>query len=516
MDLQSAANSQISNKPTQVELEMDEWYSLCRSRPDAFAHYYFKHILRSPSSEFHFMLYNLIKKIIKTPHPSTVAIAAPRGSAKTQIMNVILPIWCAAFELKNFIIIMSETSRLAEANLESIKSELISNELLAQHFPHLVGEGKTWRKEVIDTCNDVRIAAVGSGKQIRGSQKKGGARPDLFLGDDLESDEMVRTTKRRNDFEDFFRKAVMGIEGASDTVMDAIVTGTILHPHSLLSKLLNPKVFPGWESYRYQSIYKFSDSPLWKTWEQMFINYDDADREETAFKFYKAHEEEMLADTHVLWPEGDGYYKLMIYRIKAGPRAFFSEKQNNPVDPSQVLFDPNKIVYFDRRDIDLDKLIVYGAIDPASGDAKRKGDLSAIVTIGRDPKSGIIYVLDVMAAPRGPSYCIKYISTIHQLYDYRRFGVDQDALKMLKDYIEKEVPDLKGKLALYDLRIPKDKRIDRLEPIIHSGLLRFQKIHQELVEELTFYPNSEHDDVLDALEIATRLTGHRGYSLKTY
>lgn len=516
MDLQTASSNQTVINPFQVELGMDEWYSLCRARPDAFAHYYFKHILRSPSSEFHFLLYSLIKKISDSPYPLNIAIAAPRGSAKTQIMNMILPLWCAAFELKKYIIIMSETSRLAEASLESIKSELTTNELLAEHFPHLVGEGKTWRKEVIDTCNDVRIIAVGSGKQVRGSQKKGGARPDLFLGDDLESDEMVRTKKRRDDLEEFFRKAVMGMEGASDTKMDAIVTGTILHPHSLLSKLLDPKIFPGWESYKYQAVYEFSNSPLWKTWEHMFVNYEDEVREETAYKFFKAHEKEMLAGTKVLWPEGDGYYKLMVYKIKAGLKAFHSEKMNNPIDPSQTLFDPDKIVYFDRRDIDLDKLNIYGAIDPASGDAKRQGDLSAIVTLGRDPKSGIIYVLDVMAAPKGPSYCIKYISRIHELYDYQKFGVDQDALKMLKDFIEKEVPSLQGKLVLYDLRISKDKRINRLEPIIHSGLLRFQKNQTETIAELMFYPNSEHDDVLDALEIGVRLTGHRGYRLLTY
>jgi len=932
MSLQSVANDQITDKPVQVELDMDEWYNLCRERPDAFAHYYFKHILRSPSSDFHFLLYSLIKKINETPYPNNIAIAAPRGSAKTQIINVILPIWCAAFELKKFIVVMSETSRLAEANLESIKYELTSNELLAEHFPHLVGEGATWRKEVIDTCNDIRIIAVGSGKQVRGSQKKGGHRPDLtlchpagtkilgtknnidvsmltvgdkvynhnweedeiiawkphtwtgdyykfklyghpeeivataghqffvrkrvgkkyirtgnhmkcldrgkwkrnqyeclvtysepkklnvreiekgdmvgykintkiipieeiarkenwniykpggeiinrddkgrivqggkgsykpvniggkewwlaskefwwlagvFLGDgtvdrktgystrfscnpseidhinkiirsieflgntpskirektvvsihlsnrlinyifnqwkreknshkvpsrniefldpelqrqlilgyiaadgwvskeqgvritsvcfellefiqrillrqgivssirngikggevkifdrivntqdkydlyfkqdawklgllpkpksklklnkrwfieddtvwrkvksigseyktdivfpfkvrdehsylttqfyslncdDLSSDEMVRTKKRRDDHEDWFRRAVMGMEGTADTKMDVIVTGTILHPHCLLSKLLDPKIFAGWESYKYKAIYEFSKSPLWKTWEHLYTSYEDEKREETAYNFFKAHEKEMLEGTKVLWPEGDGYYKLMVYKIKAGPRAFASEKQNTAIDPSQTLFDPQRIVYFDRRDIDLDKLVIYGAIDPASGEAKRQGDLSAVVTIGRDPKSGIIYVLDVMAAAKGPSYCIKYIKRVHELYDYRKFGVDQDALKMLKDFIEKDIPDLQGKLTLYDLRLPKPKRIDRLEPIIHSGLLRFQRNQLEATEELTFYPNSEHDDVLDALEIAVRLTGHRGYRLLTY
>jgi len=164
-----------------VELSMEEWYSLCQLRPDAFCHYYFPHILRLPSSRLHFLLYELITKINDTDYDNHIAIAAPRGNAKTQIMCIMLPLWCSAFETKKFIIIISETGRLAEASLESIKHELTTNELLARDFPHLCGEGPTWRKEVIDTKNGIRIAALGSGKQVRGHQMKGGQRPDLTL-----------------------------------------------------------------------------------------------------------------------------------------------------------------------------------------------------------------------------------------------------------------------------------------------------------------------------------------------
>lgn len=514
--MQAAPDLQDGEATVNIEVGLEDWYNVCRQRPDAFAHYYFKHIIRCPSSSFHFLLYGLIKTISDTTDPEYIAIAAPRGSAKTQIMNMILPIWCAAFERKKFIILISETSRLAEANLESIKFELTENERLAEHFPHLVGEGPIWRKEAIDTNNNVRIIALGSNKQIRGSQKKGGIRPDLLLADDIESDEMVRTKKRRDDLENWFRKAVMGMEGAADQRMDTIVTGTILHPHSLLSKLLDKKTFPGWTAYKFQAMLKKSTSPLWHTWRQIYTDYHNPNRKQDARAFFKEHETDMLAGTEVLWPEGDGYYKLMEYKINAGNRAFFSEKQNNPIDASQILFDPDKVVYFDRRDINVDDLYIFGAIDPASGDAQKRGDLSAVVTVGKDPRTGIIYVLDAMAAERTPSDCIRYVKQMHELYEYQKFGVDQDALKMLRDFMEKEIPSLQGKLTLYDLRLKKEKRIGRLEVPINSGLLQFQRNQSELLEEISFYPNSEHDDALDALEIAVRLAGHRTYRLLTY
>jgi predicted phage terminase large subunit-like protein len=499
-----------------VELSMEEWKNLCLTRPDAFAHYYFGHILRFPSSEFHFLLYNIIKKINDTPYSNNIAIAAPRGNAKTQIMSIILPIWCAVFGRKKFIILISETGRVAEGNLESIKHELLTNERLKTHFPYIFGEGTTWRKEVIDTKNGVRIAALGSSKQIRGHLLMGGHRPDLVLSDDMVSDESVRTKGRRDDLENWFTKAVMGMKGAGDAKMDIIVTGTILNSKDLLSKLIDPKCYPGWESHKFKAVYKFSESKLWKEWERIYCRHEDDNRQEAALKFFEDHKDEMLEGTKVLWPEGDGYYNLMKYKIDCGNKSFFSEKQNSPLDPSQTLFDSSKIKFFDLSEIDITKLKIYGAIDPASGEAKKKGDLSSIVTVGRDPRSGIIYVLDVMAEERTPSSCIKYMKEINEIYHYEKFGIENDALKIFKEFISKEIPSIFGKLSLYEAKLNKYKRIDRLEPVINSGLLRFQKNQYELLDEVETYPNVEYDDALDALENAVKLSGYRRYRILTY
>jgi phage terminase large subunit-like protein len=504
-----------------LELSMDEWYNLCLARPDVFAHYYFDHIIRSPSSTFHFLLYDLIAKISNSKFPNNIAIAAPRGNAKTQIIHVILPIWCIAFEQKKFIVMASDTSRQVEGNLESIKYELTTNEKLADHFPHIMGEGPKWKKEEIDTNNGVRVVALGSGKKFRGAQKVGAHRPDLVLLDDMENDENVLTKAQREKLEEWFVKAILGMAGADEPgniyKMDVVVTGTILHPKSLLAKLLSKTEYMGWEKHIFKAVISSSKSPLWTEWRELYTSYTDPDRKVTARKFYEEHEKEMLEGVEVLWPEGEPYYKLQEYIINAGHKAFSSEKQNNPIDPSSVLFDSEKIMYYNREDVNIDDLVIYGALDPASGDAKKKGDLTAIVTIGKNPKTGIIYVLDVKADNTfGPSDSIRYIKRMHELYDYKYFGVDSDALKMYKDLILKEIPHFMGRLKLYDLRVPKRTRIDRLEPSINSGIIKVQKTQTELIDELIHHPKSEYDDVLDALEIATRLAGNRRCRLLTY
>jgi hypothetical protein len=513
-DIEESTDGDLSS--SRLELSLDEWYTVCRLRPEIFAHVYFRHILRVKSSRFHMELYNLIKKIVDSPKSCYVAVAAPRGNAKTQILSVILPLWCVALGIKEFIVLISETSNLAMSNLESIKHELTHNELLLKDFPHLVGQGYRWTRDEIDTANGVKIVALGSGKQVRGRVKRGGIRPDLLCIDDCESDKFVRTKAQRDYLEEWFTKAVLGMEGAGEATgkMDVFVMGTIIHPNSLLSKLLDHKRYPGWETRKYQSVLKFSHSPLWREWEKIFIDHSNPSAKEDAYRFFLEHKDEMLEGTEVLWPEGDPYYNLMVYKITHGSRAFASEKMNTPVDPSTAVFDMSRVVYYDEKDIDRQNLIYYAGVDWASGDAIRRGDLSCIVTVGKDPKTGIIYVIDVYAAEMPPSKTIAILKSLHEIYNYRRVSVELDALKMIRDSIRVEIPNLI--LTTNDLRIKKNIRIERLEPIISSGTVRIKHNQVGLIEQLELYPKCEHDDILDALELAVRVAGQRPFRLLTY
>ena len=48
-------------------------------------------------------------------------------------------------------------------------------------------------------------------------------------------------------------------------------------------------------------------------------------------------------------------------------------------------------------------------------------------------------------------------------------------------------------------------RIQRLQPLIKSGRLKFQKKHRTLHDQLRFFPRAGHDDGPDALEMAVAL-----------
>ena len=58
----------------------------------AFAEYFFPHIMTYSTPEFHGEIYKLL------PWHKYIAIAAPRGHAKTTVCHVIYPIWYAFFK----------------------------------------------------------------------------------------------------------------------------------------------------------------------------------------------------------------------------------------------------------------------------------------------------------------------------------------------------------------------------------------------------------------------------------
>ena len=55
----------------------------------------------------------------------------------------------------------------------------------------------------------------------------------------------------------------------------------------------------------------------------------------------------MLEGTRVLWPELEDYHALMVMREREGKASFQSEKQNEPIDPEQCVFDENTFHYWD-------------------------------------------------------------------------------------------------------------------------------------------------------------------------
>jgi hypothetical protein len=161
-----------------------------------FRQYYFPHYNRLKDSSFHKDISLMLNELPRN-RGSKLAIAAPRGSAKSTLVTLQYVIYCVCYRLEQFIVIISSTGDQAQGFLSNIKQELESNERLMKDFPSACETGAKpapprWTQKEILTKNGIKIIALGAEQQIRGRRNKE-HRPSLIILDDIEQDNSVQT-----------------------------------------------------------------------------------------------------------------------------------------------------------------------------------------------------------------------------------------------------------------------------------------------------------------------------------
>lgn len=498
--IQSSAKPFPDAKKAQEERKRKAAFDL-----EYFGKTYFPHYVEKPCSELHKYICKrypeMIFKSIEEGIGNKESDAAPRGNAKSTWTTLVLPIFCAAYKLRKFPLIVSETNAQSEDFISFIKAELEMNERLKQDFPELCGEGPIWRADTIITRNGVKIRGVGAGQKLRG-MRHGSKRPDLVIVDDLENDEQVESPDQRKKLEKWFFKALMKI-GQKDTVY--IVIGTILHYDSLLSNLLKK---PGWKGTKFKAVLKFSQSKLWEKWEEIFANISigKEEAEKRADQFFATNREEMLKGVEVLWPEVEDYYYLMKMRISDGPAYFESEKQNEPINPEDAVFLEEWFMDYEDDEIDIAGIYHGGACDPSMGKKSRHGDTSVI--IGGKKKTNIIYLTMADIEKRHPDKIIDDILMHHQRERFDEFVIEETQFQeFFKDSFEKEAHKRNLTMNIIGVKptTDKDLRILSLQPWIKNGWIKFKKRGmEELKRQLIYYrPKGKggYDDGPDALSM---------------
>ena len=467
-----------------------------------FARTYFPHHLSEKGSAMHeHLLSSFEKRILASRLQGTgsrTAQAAPRGHAKSTLSTLILPLWCVAARHRRFIGLLSDTTEQAEDFLETIKAELVANERLQEDFPQACGRGRIWKIGRIETLNGVRINCWGKRKRLRGA-RFGNRRPDLILCDDLEDDENIDSPEQREKDRRWFFKAVMKV-GAPYTVF--IVVGTLLHYDSLLARLLKQ---PGWTGKKWQAVLRWSSSPLWETWEQIYSNTASPQAQDQADAFFQQHRTAMLAGTEVLWPEVENYYYLMKMRVSDGPAFFDSEKQNEPIHPEDCLFREEWFKYWGDPGGQTASLEpqdrILCAVDPSMG--RGRSDPSAIL-IGAVRQSGVIDILEADIRRRHPDAIMEDLFHYHTQYNFDRVVIEEVQFQeFFKDQVVRESARRGLYLPVEGIRPHADKtlRITKLQPHIKNGFIRFRRSDRQLLDQLKYFPKADHDDGPDALEM---------------
>ena len=376
--------------------------------------------------------------------------------------------------------------------LEAIKAELEGNPRLAMDFPEACGAGRVWQAGVIVTRNDRKIEAVGSGKRIRG-RRHGPHRPDLFVGDDLENDENVKTPDQRDKLQSWLTKAVLKL-GAAGEKFDVIIIGTILHYDSVLARLQKN---PLWRSVKFKGVMRWPDNmELWDKWEELLLNIG----EEVAVAFYTARKDEMDAGAEVSWPAGRPLAELMKIRARDGHAAFDSEIQNDPLSDDDAPF-AKAITFWVNR---LAEWVFFGACDPSLGKHGASRDPSALLVGGFNRSTGILDVVEAAIKKRLPDRIIEDVIALQRQYGCVLWVVEtiqfQEFLRteLIKRSAARGIP-----VPARAVQPSTDKllRIESLQPHMVNGLIRLHASQSTLIDQLRHFPKADHDDGPDALHM---------------
>ncbi|HEY9212073.1 MAG TPA: phage terminase large subunit [Ancylobacter sp.] len=465
-----------------------------------FAETYFPHYLTKAPSLLHLHLFERLPAITNAGGGARDVTIAPRGAAKSTLVSLIYPLWRDLISRSRYIIVVMDSYAQAALQIEAIKSELEINPRLAMDFPELVGAGRVWREGEIVTKQGVRIEGVGSGMKLRG-RRHGPHRPDLVILDDIENDENVRSPDQRDKLESWVLKAVLKL-GPADGSLDLLHIGTVVHWDAVI--LRNSKR-PGWKVFRFKALMALPDDlALWEKFEEILLN----DGENLAREFYENNQVWMDAGAVLNWPAMQTLLQLMMERIES-PSAFASEQQGEPTSENAPF---KTLIYWTQKSRDW---LYFGAVDPSLGKAGKGRDPSAILVGGLD-RSGrfpVLHVVEASIRKRLPDVIIADVIAMQREHSCQLWGVET---VQFQEFLRTEIM---ARALIEGVMLPampidsitdKTLRIERLQPHTSMGAIKFLSSQTTLIQQLTQWPDADHDDGPDCLEMLWSLAIRHG------
>ncbi|MFI4892147.1 MAG: hypothetical protein ACIAQ0_01750, partial [Phycisphaerales bacterium JB058] len=317
---------------------------LAARSPADFGRVYLPHHFETAPSSMHVEINELLVSASKS-RGARLAIAAPRGHAKSTLVTLSSVLWSVLYGGESYVMIVSATKEQASQQLKHIKDEIETNPRLHEDFPAInpagpSGKPTPWRGSRLQLPSGPMLSAVGLGQQIRGLRHKS-HRPSLIVIDDLEMPEHVTAAEQRYKTAEWFSGSLLK---CGDDRTNVVVVGTVLHYDALLARLLDPVKSPGWTGRKYKALpSEPTNADLWAKWEAIYSgreHYKEQTEREGARAYFEANREAMLESATALWPEREPVQALMEIRVREGRASFDSEKQNEPLDPEHCLFKP--------------------------------------------------------------------------------------------------------------------------------------------------------------------------------
>lgn len=452
---------QMPNTPIVAieDKETTELYKAFLKDQCLFAEFFLPSTVNAQSPDFHKEIYELMST------ENRIALAAPRGFAKSTIIAKIYPLHAALFKKHRDICIISASEGLASEHLRFIKQEIEGNVKIKSFWGSLVSDKWTETLLVVKHPDGftTTIRAKGAGGQIRGF------RPDCIILDDIETDESVENEDQRKKLKSWIFKACL------NTLLPGgkfVFIGTIIHPLSVLSDIL--AVDNGWSKRKYKAY---------------MGGYERAGDE--------------------LWPQMWPHDKLQERKKEIGSWAFASEYMNDPIADGTRAIRDDHIRYWKEMPRQYSAVI---AIDPAySEDENADWKVAVLVAIDQNMNR---YLLDYVRChdPSG-----EFIDQIINLWQRNKGyitavgcpsgGGDKEFWNSLQKQADHrriawplvELKNVFKSATGQDIRNKKERCIAALQPLFEKGMYYIGPNHLEARDEILTLGSSKHDDLVDAL-----------------
>lgn len=430
-----------------------------------------------PTPKFHWELWGLFTR----PDPY-VAIAAPRGHAKSTAITHTALLACVLFRERDFVLVVSDTETQAVQFLGDIKKELQENEPLIAAFGI--------RKFVKDTESDIivefddgtqfRIIAKGSEQKVRGLKWRN-KRPNLVIGDDLENDEIVMNEDRRLKFRQWFFNALIPV-GSDDCIYR--IVGTILHMDSMLERLM-----PEWGV----STTLTDGLKHWSTKKHSWLSVR-----------YEAHNDDF---SKILWPEKFPEKRLKMIRqtyIDQGfPEGYSQEYRNYPIDEENAFFRKSD---FSPIDTDEEHMEYYVGGDLAISEKDRRA--FTVFVIAGMTASGILRIVDVRRARIDSKEILDEIFAIHTKYNPEAFFIEKENIaRSIGPFLTEEMHRRGVYINIGEdtLIVPSQDKMKRAQAIrarARAGTVEVDTEawwYETFITELLQFPRGVYKDQVDSL-----------------
>lgn len=425
-----------------LEMYIDKWIA-----------YYLSDIVVSDYNDVHyFLMENCFQK--------NVACLAPRGSAKTTMQCVCIPLYIGLVHPKlfhYFLNIQATSTKGIEIN-RSIRSQIESNNRIIDDYGDQVGE--VWKEKQFTLKNGVCFSAVGAGDSVRGKQYKN-RRPDYIILDDIYDEADMYNFERIKKKEAWFNGAVIRLVPPHKEYSIRIL-GTAAHRDDLMHKKERDN---GFIFKRFQAIVDFEKK---KT----------------------------------LWPcvENYSFDSLIKQKVDMGSYLFNREMQNDCRDYQDSII---KIDWLKRyvalpTASEIESLILY--VDPATDVNTQDYTAKVVIFVTNDKK---YYIHEIFNDKFTAGQNKKHIEELHEKYLFDNVYIESvGGLRALGQLLESTTVPVRWR-ELTSVTKSKINRLINSQSYFENGNVfvnaLINKDLLELYDEQLTNVSSQNDDIRDAV-----------------